>query len=103
MAQPGQGTPDIAAVRLYLSGVAKYLLDKMHGPTGPPWGTPLANLEDLLLALQQQLAADFFALALQRQAQQHSHAPPEFLRCPSCQNLLDWTADPQPHYTRTPV
>lgn len=102
MAQTGQSTPDIACVRVYLGGVAKYLLDKLYGPAGPPWGTSLSELEDRLGAMQQQLAADFFALALTLQAQQHPHAPAEFHTCPSCQQPLD-CPDTQARSTRTGV
>jgi hypothetical protein len=102
MAQTGQSTPDIACVRVYLGGVAKYLLDKLYGPAGPPWGTSLSELEDRLGAMQQQLAADFFALALNLQAQQHPHAPAEFHTCPSCQQPLN-CPDTQARSTRTGV
>ena len=102
MAQTGQSTPDIVCVRVYLGGVAKYLLDKLYGPAGPPWGTSLSEVEDLLSAMQQQLAADFFALALDLQAQQHPHAPAEFHTCPSCQQPLNCT-ETQPRSTRTCV
>jgi hypothetical protein len=102
MAQNGQSTPNIVCVRVYLSGVAKYLLDKLYGPAGPPWGTSLSELEDLLSDMQQQLAADFFALALNLQAQQHPHAAPEFHTCPSCQQVLP-CSETQPRCTRTCV
>jgi hypothetical protein len=102
MAQEGQDTPDIACVRGYLSGVAKYLLGKLYGPAGPAWGTSLTQIEDLLLAVHQQLAADFFALALDLQARQLPQAPPAFRTCPSCQRLLD-APDSQPRCLRTAV
>jgi hypothetical protein len=102
MAQNGQSTSNIACVRVYLGGVAKYLLDKLYGPAGPPWGTSLSELEDLLSALQHQLAADFFALALNLQAQQHPQAPTEFHACPSCQQPLQ-CSETQPRCTRTCV
>jgi hypothetical protein len=102
MAQEGQSTADIACVRGYLTGVAKYLAGKLYGPTGPVWGTSLTQIEDVLSAIQQQLAADFFALALDLQARQLPQAPPAFHACPSCQRHLE-APDTQPRYLRTAV
>jgi hypothetical protein len=102
MALTGQRTPDIADARVYLGGVAKYLVEKFYGPSGPPWGTSLSELEDLLFDVQQQVAADFFTLALTLQAQQHLHAPAEFHTCPSCQQPVN-CLETQPRCTRTCV
>lgn len=102
MAQEGQVTAEIATVRVYLSGVAKYLLSKLYGPDGPAWGTSLTQIEDLLAAIQQQIAADFFCLALDLQARQFPHAPTHFHACPCCQRHLDADTT-QPRLLRTVV
>src|SRR6266851_3668849 len=88
MAQTGQPSPDPASVAGYLQGVAKNLLGKLYGPDGPPWGTSLSRLEDLVFSLQQSLAQEFFALALNHQAQLPCLAPPSLLNCPGCQQTL---------------
>jgi hypothetical protein len=100
MAEPGQGNPNIAVVDDYLEGVAKYLLGKLYGPGGPPWGTSLTQIEDLLLALQQALCQHCFSLALTRQAEQLPNTPEACRQCPSCQQPLS-CADSQPRSTQT--
>ena len=84
MARTGQEGPEMESVAVYLQGVAKYLLGKFYGADGPPWGTSLSRLEDLVFSVQQSLAREFFTLALNLQAQQSSLAPDSLLRCPSC-------------------
>jgi hypothetical protein len=84
MAQTGQGSPDIAPAAVYLEGVAKNLLHRFYGPGGPPWGTPLTRLEDLILAVPAALAEHLFALALTQQAQHVADAPDAYRQCPSC-------------------
>ena len=45
--------PDsIADLRLYLQGVAKYLVDRLYGPDGPARGTALASLEKAVEAVR---------------------------------------------------
>jgi hypothetical protein len=100
MAHPGQATPDVAAVDGYLKGVAKSLLEKIYGQEGPPWGTPLTRLEDLILALQQALSRHCFTLALTRQADQLPTAPEASRHCPSCGHHLT-VADSQSRCTTT--
>ena len=56
-------------VRLYVEGVAKNLVDKLYGPEGPPWGTTLTDIEDLLLEVREVLTEQMLDLALARQAQ----------------------------------
>src|SRR5436305_8993882 len=94
MAATGQSTPDVSAVGVYLEGVAKNLLLKLYGPDGPPWGTPLSQVEDLVLALQQALSRHCFSLALTWQAQRLPDAPEACRQCPSCSQPL-CSFDPQ--------
>jgi hypothetical protein len=92
MAQTGQGGPDIAPAAVYLEGVAKNLLHRFYGPDGPPWGTPLTRLEDLVLAVQAALAEHLFTLALARQADHLADAPDAYRQCPSCGQPLTYSA-----------
>ena len=70
MSQSKKRTPKVEEVRPYVEGVAKNLIDRLYGPDGPPWGTPLSQVEDRILAWQQVLSCHCFSLALTQQAQQ---------------------------------
>ena len=74
--------PKVEAVRPYVEGVAKNLVDKLYGPDGPPWGTRLTEIEDLLLAVRAVLTEKMLDDALTRQA---NHPPAQALTCPGCQ------------------
>lgn len=97
MATTGQSTPEVAVVGVYLEGVAKYLLHKLYGPDGPPWGTPLTQIEDLILALQRALSQHCFTLALTQQAQRLPHAG---RLCPTCGQPLSFS-DPRTRSANT--
>ena len=68
MARPKKRMAEVEAVRPYVEGVAKNLVDKLYGPAGPRWGTKLTEMEDLLLELREVLTEKMLALALARQA-----------------------------------
>ena len=90
MARAKKQTPKVEAVRPYLEGVAKNLVDKLYGPNGPPWGTRLSDLEDLLLALRALLTERMLHEALTRQAAAHPQQPDAARHCPGCQQPLPW-------------
>src|SRR5262245_36416425 len=80
-------TPKVEQVRPHVEGVAKNLVEKLYGPDGPPWGTKLTEIEDLLLALREVLTEKMLDEALARQAAARAQAPAA-LRCPTCQQPL---------------
>ena len=100
MGQPKKNTPQVDEIQPYLRGVAKHLLDTLYGPAGPPWGTSLSQIEDLLMEVRDRFAQQMIDSALARQAHAHPDAPPEYHRCPSCQRPLP-TDDPNPRITQT--
>src|SRR5215211_4125218 len=68
MAAPEKAPAGVEESRRCLKGTAKHLVDKLYGPAGPPWGTPLAALEATALALGSLIQKEFLDLALARQA-----------------------------------
>jgi hypothetical protein len=84
MARNKKATPQVENIHPYLDGVAKYLVDRLYGPDGPPWGTKLTEIEDVVLALRQHLSDEMLAQILQRQADSQER-PPQYQQCPSCQ------------------
>ena len=66
MARATRRDPQAEPVQAYLEGVAKNLIDKLYGPEGPPWGTSLTQIEDLILDLRQRLTKAMVAQALTR-------------------------------------
>jgi hypothetical protein len=46
----------VAEAQPYIEGVAKNLVDRIYGPQGLPWGTKLAELEDMVVAVRQVLS-----------------------------------------------
>jgi hypothetical protein len=101
MAFSKQTSASVDEVRPYLHGVAKHLVDRIWGPFGPPWGTKLTEMEDLLVAIQEVLTERMLQQALQRQADPAAEQrPPEFQRCPSCQGVTE-TEDPEPRLLQT--
>ncbi len=53
MAHPPEPAIVRAESQQLLQGVAIYFLDRVYGPDGMPWGTKLANLEELAVQLGQ--------------------------------------------------
>jgi hypothetical protein len=88
MAQSKKRSAKTEQVRDYVEGVAKNLVDKLYGPDGPPWGTTLTDIEDLLLDIRAVLTERMLDLSLARQAQALAHQPQSERRCPSCQQPL---------------
>jgi hypothetical protein len=88
MARAKQRTAKVEEVRPYVEGVAKYLIDKLYGPDGPPWGTKLTEIEDLFLAIRDVLSEQMLADALARQAAVHATGPTAYRTCPGCQQTL---------------
>ena len=90
--------PEVEALRPYLDGVAKKLADDLWGPKGPPWGTTLTELEDIILRARGILTDKLLALSLERQAEQtRPERPAELQECPSCQRPF---AEPSEHTRR---
>jgi len=81
-------TPRVEEVRSYVQGVAKNLVAKLYGPDGPTWGTPLTDIEDLLLDVRQILTEEMLAQGLARQAAALDRAPHVARCCPTCQQPL---------------
>src|SRR4051794_18890170 len=88
MARVAVHSPAVEAVRPYLDGVAKNLADKLYGPAGPPWGTRLTEIEDLLLELRDALTQEMLAQLLARQAAAGPQQAPARRTCPGCQQAL---------------
>jgi len=85
MADPTKRTPQVDEVRAYVEGVAKNLADRFWGPQGPPWGTRLSQIEDLVVEIRDVLAEKMLQLGLQRQALlPPDQRPPDFQHCPGC-------------------
>src|SRR5262249_60017195 len=61
--------------RPLLHGTAKYLVDKLYGPAGPPWGTPFAALEASALGLGGLVQKPFLDLALAPHPKPSTPAP----------------------------
>src|ERR1700694_193495 len=100
MAKAKKRTPLVEEVRPYVEGVAKNLVDKLYGPAGPPWGTKLTDIEDLLLEVRAVLTEQMLDLTLARQAQALPQQPPAARCCPSCQQPLS-CEDANPRITQT--
>jgi hypothetical protein len=88
MAQAKKRTSQVENVRPYVEGVAKNLIDKLYGPDGPPWGTKLTEIEDLLLAIREVLTEKMLADALARQAAAQAQGPTAWRTCPGCRQPL---------------
>jgi hypothetical protein len=72
MARAQKRTPQVEEVRPCLQGVAKNLIDKLSGPDSPAWGTKLAAIEELVVAIREVLGENMLADALRRQAAAHA-------------------------------
>ena len=85
MAQKKKSTPEVEKVRGYVEGVAKNLVDRLYGPDGPPWGTKMTELEDVVVAVREVLSEKMLQQALERQASTAPpQRPPEYRSCPGC-------------------
>jgi len=99
MARRKPQSPKVQAVHAYLEGVAKNLADKLYGPDGPPWGTTLTDIEDVLLELRAVLTEEMLAQLLARQA---TATLPAATVCPGCQLPLP-CPDTNPRIVQTRV
>ena len=88
-----------AEVRLYLQGVAKSLVDRLYGTSGPVLGTTLSDLEHTTADLQRFLAEQLLKTALSRQADLAALASAP---CPSCQQPT-LPRPPEPRVVHTTV
>jgi hypothetical protein len=102
MARAPINTDPIADIRLYLQGVAKYLVDRLYGPDGPVRGTSLTSLESTVSAVHVALAEQFLQEALSRQSLAYSQAAPDGVHCPGCQQPT-LPRPPEPRVVRTDV
>ncbi len=87
-------------VRGYLQGVAKHLVDRLYGPSGPAWGTKLTELENVVLAVRQVLSEQMLHEALQRQANTVEERPAPFRCCAKCGKEVE-ADDPDPRLLQT--
>jgi hypothetical protein len=87
-------------VRPYLEGVAKNLADRLWGPNGPPWGTKLSEMEDLVVAIREVLSTEMLEQGLKRQAADAAERPAEYRDCPSCSGQTR-SCDPEPNLKQT--
>jgi hypothetical protein len=99
MARRKPQSPKVQAVHAYLEGVAKNLADKLYGPDGPPWGTTLTDIEDVLLELRAVLTEEMLAQLLTRQTAATASSA---TACPGCQQPLD-CPDTNPRLVQTRV
>jgi hypothetical protein len=68
-----------------VKGMAKILCERLYGPSGPSWGTLLAEIEQCATLLSDSLRKEFLDLALSRQADTFLRDPPASLcLCPGC-------------------
>ena len=102
MARSKKRSPKTEQVRAYVEGVAKNLVDKLYGPDGPPWGTPLTDIEDLLLEVREVLTEQMLDLTLARQAQSLPQQSQAQRLCPSCRQPLP-CPDANPRIVQTRV
>ena len=93
MARQRKRSPQVDEVRPYVEGVAKNLVDKLYGPSGPAWGTTLTDIESLLLDIRQVLSEKMLDESLARQAAAANQQPPAARTCPGCQQPLDCDED----------
>jgi hypothetical protein len=91
----------VEAVEPYLEGVAKSLVDRLYGPKGPPGGTRMTELEDVVIAVREALSEKMLAQALQRQAATAEERPEPFQRCSGCQGPVEGRAEPEPRHVQT--
>ncbi len=100
MARSKKRSPKAETVRAYVEGVAKNLVDRLYGPDGPPWGTTLTDIEDLLLEVREVLTEQMLDVALARQAQAIPQQAEDQRLCPACRQPLA-CADTNPRIVET--
>jgi hypothetical protein len=88
MARAKKRTAQVEEVRAYVEGVAKNLVEKLYGPHGPPWGTKLTAIEDLLLDIREVLTEKALDESLARQAAAHDQQAATTRQCPGCRQPL---------------
>lgn len=91
----------VEQVQPYLEGVSKNLVDRLYGPEGPPWGTKMTELEDVVVAVRQALSEKMLARALERQAQTVEQRPESFRKCSGCAGPVEAEPDPEPRNVQT--
>jgi hypothetical protein len=91
----------VEPVQAYIEGVAKSLVDRIYGPNGLPWGTKLAELEDVVVAVRDALSENMLAQALERQAQSAEERPEPFRQCSGCDGPVDAKPDAEPRNVLT--
>ena len=99
MGKEETATSKVQELRPLLDGLAKNLVDRLDGPDGLPWETPLSELEDTAVALRTLLAERLMHHALARQAEA-DRRPPAYHVCPTCQGPLE-PRDPEPRLIET--
>ena len=99
MARNRKRSPEVDEVAPYLEGVAKNLVDRLYGPKGPPWGTRLTELEDVVLAVREYLSQQMLDQALARQAAEPER-PMEYQTCPGCGRSME-PKEPEPRLLQT--
>ena len=87
-------------MRPVLEGLAKNLADRLWGPNGPPWGTKLSALEDLVVAIRQVISEKMLHEALQRQSDRTAERPADYRACPGCGGPTG-ERDPEPRFVQT--
>ncbi len=75
-------TKVLADLRIALEGTAKNFLHKVYGPEGMPWGTRFEELEDLAVAVGDEVARQMVNQALAQQA--GTPAAANFHNCSQC-------------------
>lgn len=86
-----------------VKGLAKMLCERVYGPSGPPWGTLLSEIEHCASLLAGSLHKEFLDLALSRQAASFLQDPPAPLcLCPCCgRDTLPKDPEPRILFCRT--
>lgn len=100
MAMVNSTSAAVDELRPVLEGLAKNLADRLWGPAGPPWGTKLSALEDLVVAVRQVISEKMLHEALQRQSAGTADRPAEYLVCPGCGGPMR-ERDPEPRLVKT--
>lgn len=93
-----QPTPTVDELRPKLRTIASQLADDIWGPQGPPWGTRMSQLEQLVVAVREVISEGMLHEACQRQAEQPR--PPELQNCPVCDRPMK-PREPEPRLMHT--
>lgn len=68
MARKADATAKVIEQQTLVEGMAKYLLEKVYGPDGMPWGTRFDDMEELCVQIGQSISRSMMGQALTRQA-----------------------------------